>query len=333
MPNSPHNSRAVVRRRNRPNPLRSILSFLASGAVIVALVPAFAQSGGAFTLQENGRAYPTLKSAVEAIGEGEGTIIVAPGRYNDCAVQTAGRLNLRAAVPGQVVFDGGICEGKATLVLRGQGATVDGVVFRGLGVPDGNAAGIRLESGPLTVVNTMFRDSEQGILTGDDENSEIIIDRSTFSGLGRCDRGLSCAHSIYIGRYGKLTVTRSRFERGNGGHYVKSRAINTRVTDSSFDDTRGRTTNYMIDLPDGAQGLIAGNIMVQGKDKENYSAFIAVAAENRNNSSAGLIIENNDAKIGPGIDRKTIFVANWSQDRLNIGANRLGPNLTPYEKR
>src|SRR3546814_6409499 len=75
-------------------------------------------------------------------------------------------------------------------------------------VPDANGAGIRLERGNLEVANSLFRNSEQGILTADDTASEIRIDRSTFQHLGRCDRGLSCAHSIYVGAYGKLTVTR-----------------------------------------------------------------------------------------------------------------------------
>ena len=35
----------------------------------------------------------------------------------------------------------------------------------------------------------------------------------------------------------------------------------------------------MIDLPAGAQGIIANNWFVQGRDKENYSAFIALGAE------------------------------------------------------
>jgi Right handed beta helix region len=329
----PHQSRPAPQKRAKFG-LRTLLATLASGVIVVALAPALAQNGGApFRVAETGQSFPSLRQAVEAIGDRDGTIIIASGRYNDCVVQAAGFITYRAESAGQVMFDGGICEGKAVLVLRGRGAKVDGIVFRGLTVSDGNGAGIRLEKGPLTVTNSMFRDSEQGILTGDDEASEIVIDRSTFSGLGRCDRGLSCAHSIYIGKYGRLTVTRSRFERGNGGHYVKSRAVQTRVTDSSFDDTRGRTTNYMIDLPDGSTGLIAGNMFVQGKDKENYSAFITVAPENRWNSSDGLTIENNDAKIAPGVDRKTVFVANWSMDRVNLGANRLGPNLTPYEKR
>ncbi len=295
---------------------------------------ATAQSGGApFEVAETGRGYGSLAQAVAAIGDAQGTIVIAPGTYRECVVQTAGHISYRAAVAGQTIFDGGICEGKAALVLRGRSAAVDGIVFQRMAVPDGNGAGIRLEKGNLNITRSVFRNSEQGILTAEDPNGEIVIDQSTFSGLGRCDRGLSCAHSIYVGNFGSLTVTRSRFERGNGGHYVKSRAARAIIQNNAFDDTRGKATNYMIDLPGGASGMINGNVFVQGADKENYSAFIAVAAEGRTRSSNALAISGNDASIAPGVDRDTIFVAVWGDDRPQLGSNRLGRGLTPFEKR
>jgi hypothetical protein len=294
---------------------------------------ATAQSNAPFQIAETGRGYARLADAVAAIGDAQGTIVIAPGTYRDCAVQTTGHISYRAQVAGQSIFDGGTCEGKAALVLRGRSAAVDGIVFQRMAVHDANGAGIRLEKGNLTVTRSVFRNSEQGILTAEDTGGEIIIDQSTFSRLGRCDRGLSCAHSIYIGNYGSLTVTRSRFEAGNGGHYVKSRAARAIIQNNAFDDTRGKTTNYMIDLPAGASGMINGNVFVQGKDKENYSAFIAVAAEGREHSSNGLAISGNDASIAPGVDRNTIFVAVWGDDQPVLGSNRLGRGLTPFEKR
>jgi Right handed beta helix region len=295
---------------------------------------ATAQSGSApFQVAETGRGYGRLADAVAAIGDAQGTIVIAPGTYRECAVQTAGHVSYRAQAAGQTIFDGGICEGKAALVLRGRSAAIDGIVFQRMAVPDANGAGIRLEKGNLSVTRSVFRNSEQGILTAEDAGGEIIIDQSTFTGLGRCDRGLSCAHSIYVGNYGSLTVTRSRFERGNGGHYVKSRAARAIIQNNAFDDTRGKATNYMIDLPAGASGMINGNVFVQGADKENYSAFIAVAAEGRMRSSSALAISGNDAKIAEGVDRNTIFVAVWGEDRPTLGSNRLGRGLTPFEKR
>jgi hypothetical protein len=89
----------------------------------------------------------------------------------------------------------------------------------------------------------------------------------------------------------------------------------------------------MIDLPAGATGRISGNLFIQGANKENYSAFIAVAAEAQDHSSAGLAISGNTARIAAGVDRETIFVANWSAQRLALGANTLGPGLTAYERR
>lgn len=309
-----------------------------AAAALPAAIPftiAIAQSGpeAPYTVLESGKSYARLQDAVDAIGGGRGTIRFASRRFADCAVQTGGEITYAAIEPGQAVLDGVACEGKAALVLRGRGAHVQGLTFANLRVPDGNGAGIRLEQGNLTISQAWFRDSEEGILTANDPGGAITIDKSTFTRLGRCDRGLSCAHSIYVGDYGSLTVTRSRFEAGRGGHYVKSRSGRITVTNSSFDDSAGKTTNYMIDLPAGATGRIAGNTFVQGRDKENHSAFIAVAAEGKSHSSAGLAIEGNDARFAPGVERRSVFVADWSGDRLAIGANTLGQNLVRFEKR
>ncbi len=286
-----------------------------------------------YTVTETGRGFTRLQDAVDAIGAGTGTIRFASLRFADCAVQRAGDITYVAAVPGQAVLDGVACHGKAALVLGGRSARIEGLVFANIRVPDKNGAGIRLEKGNLTISQSWFRDSEQGILAGNDPNSAVVIDKTTFTRLGTCEGYGGCAHSIYLGDYGSLSITRSRFEAGRGGHYVKSRGARVSILNSSFDDTGGRATNYMIDLPAGATGLIANNWFVQGRDKENYSAFIAVAAEGRKHSSEGLTIEKNDARFAPGVDRRSIFVANWSGDSLILRDNALGAGLKPYEPR
>ena len=235
---------------------RPLLPLLAL-PLLLAPVPLPAQAGaGPYVVAESGRSFGRLQDAVDAIGEGEGTIRVASGYHRDCAIQTAGRIAFVAVEPGRAIFDGVTCEGKAALVLRGAGARVDGIVFQNMRVPDGNGAGIRLEQSDLDVVNSLFRNSEEGILSADDPEATLTIDRSTFSRLGRCDRGLSCAHSVYTGIYGRVVVTRSRFEKGSGGHYLKTRAVQVDINDNSFDDTQGKATNYMIDLPSGSGGRI-----------------------------------------------------------------------------
>jgi hypothetical protein len=309
----------------RPFALLSLVAVALSG------MPAGARGGGPFTLVETGRAYPHLQDAVDAIGGGEGIIRIAPGRYRDCAVQSAGRVTYAAAAAGTAIFDGGICEDKAILVLGGRAARVEGLVFTHMRVPDGNGAGIRIETGDLIVSETMFVDGQCGILSANDPRGAIAIDHATFSRLGKEPDG-SGAHSLYVGHYGALSVTNSRFERGTGGHYLKSRSPRIEALNNSFDDSGGENTNYMIDLPEGAVGRIAGNVFVQGTGKENYSTLIAVHAEAGRNPSAGLVIEDNVASVAPGFQWTTALVGDWSGEALVVRNNRLGERVRPFER-
>lgn len=301
-------------------------------AVVLIGGPGQAQSSeGAFTVAETGQSFSSLQDAVNAIGEGQGTIRIASGRYHDCAVQEAGTVTFAAAVPGEAIFDGGMCEEKATLVLRGHAARVEGLLFTHMRVPDGNGAGIRIEQGNLVVSESMFVDGQCGILSAEDRNSTITIDHSTFSQLGKHPDG-NGAHGVYVGHYGRAVVTNSRFERGTGGHYLKIRAPRVEITGNSFDDSQGRDTNYMIDLPEGAVGRIADNTFVQGTGKENYSTFIAVHAEDGDNPSAGLTIENNTAWLVPGFAWSTTFVGDWSGEALVVRNNRLAEGIAPFQR-
>ncbi len=307
---------------------------------LIALLPLIASSAVAapaaapFVVAETGQGYGTLQDAVSSIRLGTGTIMIAPGVYRECAIQGGGDITFKAVQPGTAIFDGVVCEDKAALVLRGSRSRVDGLVFRHMSAStDGNGAGIRTEMGDLTVVNSMFLDSQEGILGGQPNGQRIVVDRSTFSGLGQCDQSVNCAHSIYLANKGSVTITHSRFERGTGGHYVKLRVPNVSITDNSFDDSKGAKTNYMIDLSEGGTGLIARNAFVEGRNKENWSGMIVVAAEAKTYRSAGLRIEDNEAALAPGTDQRPAFVISFSRDQLAIGANRLASGITAFSQR
>ncbi len=303
--------------------------------LLMLAAPLPAQTSARFVIEQSGEGFATLDSAVEAAQRmPKATILIAPGVYRECTVQQGGDITYRARVAGKAIFEGTACEDKATFVLRGVRSTVDGIVFRGIRVPDGNGAGIRTELGDLTVTNSAFLDSQEGILGGSGEGRQrIVIDRSTFAGLGQCDETTDCSHSVYLGNNGSIAITRSRFERGTGGHYVKIRAPRIDITDSSFDDSRGHKTNYAIDLPEGATGLIARNMFVQGPNKENWTGFIVVGAEKRTFPANGLRVEDNDASLAPGMTKSPAFVADYTGDGVVVGANRLGAGVRRFEKR
>jgi hypothetical protein len=270
---------------------------------------------------------------VRAIGDGQGTIRIAPGRYEECITQDGGEIRYLAERAGSVIFDTVTCEGKAAFVLRGRSARIEGIVFQNMQVPDRNGAGIRIEQGDLVVRESLFRNSESGILGANDHSGSVRIERSTFSGLGRCDDGVDCAHSVYINGSGAVFVANARFERGRGGHYVKSRAPRIDIVDSSFDDSGGQATNYMIDLPVGANGTIARNAFVQGANKENYSALIALSGEGDEHDMTRLVIADNQASVAPGFRHNTIFVADWRGAPVALRNNRLHAQIAPSERR
>lgn len=286
-----------------------------------------------FTIAETGQGFPTLAAAVASVRDGTATILIAPGTYHQCVVQAAGRITYKAAQPGTAIFETSVCEEKAAFVLRGRGSAVDGIVFRKFRVRDGNGAGIRIEMGDLTVTRATFLDSQEGIIGGGHPSvRSITIDRSSFAGLGQCDESPSCAHSIYLTVDGLVTITHSRFERGTGGHYVKLRARRVAITDNSFDDSAGAKTNYMIDLSEGGTGLIAQNMFVQGKGKENRSGLIVVAAEARTYPTDGLRVEGNTAALAPGAPADPAFVADLSGGRVTVTNNRL-TGMRAFERR
>jgi len=305
-------------------------------AALCAPVSALAQGhqppGKPYTIVETGQKFDLLWDALYAVGNRTVTLRFDAGRYRECGVQVSGNVTFQAAVPGKVIFDGKLCEGKGGLVLRGASARVEGFIFTNYRASDGNGAGIRLEKGHLTVVQSWFKDSDEGILAANDPKGTITIDRSTFTHLGRCDRGLACAHSVYLNFYDKVTITNSRFEQGDGGHYIKVRARAVDIRNNVIDDTGGRNSNYLIDLPAGSTGRISGNWMVQGPRKENPGTIIAVSAEGREHPTDGLVIEGNTVKMAAGAPRGPAFVRDWSGGRLVIGANALDGGILRFAR-
>src|SRR5690606_18794583 len=144
-----------------------------------------AKNKAPFTLAEKGQTFQKLSDAVAAIGTKSGTIVIAPGTYRQCAVQSEGQITYRSTVPGQAILEGSICDGKAALVLRIMLAVVDVIDIQSMRVPVGNGADIRLERGDLTDTKSVFRNSEQVLITANNPNNNIVIERSTFRRLGR----------------------------------------------------------------------------------------------------------------------------------------------------
>ncbi|HEY1092275.1 MAG TPA: right-handed parallel beta-helix repeat-containing protein [Burkholderiaceae bacterium] len=237
-----------------------------------------------------GRAYATIAQASRAARDGD-TVEVQAGDYRgDVAVWTQRNLTLRA-VGGRarLIANGASAERKAIWVVRGDNIRIDGFDFSGARVADRNGAGIRFESGRLTVVNSSFVDNENGILTTNNGQAELVIERSAFRLNGAGD-GFS--HNLYVGRIAKLTVTDSSFTDARVGHLLKSRAALNEIHRNRFVDTNTGTSSYELEFPNGGVARVTLNTIRQGPRTQNPN-MVSYGAEGYSWPSNQLVLQDN----------------------------------------
>ena len=167
-----------------------------------------------------------------------------------------------------LVADGKSAEGKAIWVIKGNNNVVENIEFSGAKVEDQNGAGIRLEGTNLTVRKCRFYDNENGILTGPNSESEILIEYSEFGNNGYGD---GYSHNMYIGRVARFTLQFSYVHNARIGHQVKSRAEENYIMFNRLMDENNGTSSYLIDLPDPGTAFVIGNEMQQGPMAENWA--------------------------------------------------------------
>lgn len=293
------------------------------------LVTLTAPAGCAATADDAGRvwrvgpgeALTRVADAVARAGDGD-TIEVLPGRYaGDVAVIRQRRLRIVGLGQGDqrpvLAADGRHAEGKAIWVLRDGALTVQGLVFEGCRVPDGNGAGIRFERGRLTLRDCLFRDHQMGLLTGADPEGELDIERCTFADAPDNPRALP--HLLYVGRIARLRLHDSVLRQGRVGHLLKCRARVAEISGNRLDDGRSGRASYEIDLPNGGLATVVGNTVVQSPLSEN-AAMLSFGAEGQAWPDSRLLVADNtfvNHRAAGGW-----FVRVWA-DRLPPGASVL----------
>ncbi len=257
----------------------------------------------------------TLSDAVRQAGDGD-TILVRSGEYRgDVAVLHQKRLTIRGLGRRPVLIaDGKHAQGKAILVVRDGDVTIENLEFRGARVPDGNGAGIRFEKGKLTVRGCAFFDNQNGLLTANFDTAELIIEDSEFAQAPRVPGKLH--HLLYVGRIASLQVSGSRFHAGHVGHLLKSRARRTTLAYNLLLDGADGRASYEVDLPNGGDALLLGNVIGQSAHTENR-VVIAYGAEGDAWPQSRLRLVHNTL-ISEGIG-PAWFLRVW-KDRLTPGA-------------
>ena len=181
--------------------------------------------------------------------------------------------------------------GKGIWVLAGNNITVENIEFSGAKVPDQNGAGIRLDGIGLTVRHCYFHNNENGILTSNPYDGDILIEYSEFDNNGAGD-GFS--HNLYIGHVNKLTFQFNYSHHGYIGHNLKSRAEENYILYNRIMDEDTGESSRLIDLSNGGFSIILGNLLMQGNNAQNNN-LVGYGREGLTNSHNELYYINNTA--------------------------------------
>ena len=244
-------------------------------------------------------------------------IEIEAGRYvGDIAEWKQNGLLLRG-VNGRPRLDGQGRSAEGIWVFRGNDIIVENIEFTGAKSATRNGSGLRFTGRNLEVRDSVFHHNEDGILTWNDPESDVLIERSVFAHNGFGD---GQSHNIYVGRVRSFTLRFSHSHDSKAGHEVKSRArvsylLYNRVTDEDNSDS-----SYLIDLAEGGEAYVIGNILEKGADSQNPNA-ISYAAERRDLEQGGLWVINNSFYNRYA---NAIFVANRSKVPVVIANNVLG---------
>ncbi len=236
------------------------------------------------------RLFKTPGDVAPHVRDGD-TVAIDAGTYvGDVAVWRANNLTLRG-VGGLARLDaaGRSAQGKAIWVIAGANTTVENIAFLNAEVRDRNGAGIRQEGPDLTVRNCLFRNNQNGILTGTNRASDILIEFSEFEGR---KEGVGHSHNIYIGEVASFTLRGSYSHRAREGHAVKSRARRNVIVYNRLADGLDGRSSYLLDLPNGGTAFIIGNEFQQGPRAVNQTA-ISFSAEHDRYTEKALFIVNN----------------------------------------
>jgi hypothetical protein len=259
---------------------------------------------------------PSQAATIAANGD---VVRIDPGIYVDCAFWRASHLLIEAAGTG-VRIAGKVCGEKAIFVTQGSDITIRGITFADATAGWHNAAGIRVEGANLTVEDSQFLNSENGILAGGGPDSVLRITDSTFIGNGSCIA--ACAHGVYAGApIFLLDIEHCVFLETKTAHHIKSRARNTVVRDSRIEDGPDGTSSYLIDISNGGNVLIQGNVLEKGARTSNSGAAISIGIEGLKNATEVLIVRDNI--FHSEVEGRTTFVRNSSEAKVDLSGNTI----------
>ena len=234
--------------------------------------------------------FQRIADAIKAANDGDVVEVQAGTYYNDFAT-----IDHKITIKGvgglaHVIATEPPPDGKAILTTNTD-VTIDHLELSGAAVGDQNGSGIRYQGGTLNIVDSYIHDNQEGLLGTPlaPGQGTINILRSEFSHNGAGD---GQSHNIYVNQVAALNIDQSYFHDAVVGHEIKSRAERTTITNSRIQNGPNGSGSYVIDLPNGGDALIQGNVIEQGPLAQNPN-MVAFGEEGNLRSGTSLRVVGN----------------------------------------
>lgn len=262
-------------------------------------MPATPPTSGTITVGP-GKNYITISEAVAAAHSGS-VIEVDSAVYQDESFTinqsnltikgVGGRAHIKWGTGDYASTSADISNGKGIVIVNGTGNVLENLEFSGARAAGSNGAGVRYQSGDLTIRNSYFHGNQNGLMGEGGLAATLVVENTVFEQNGYCDGGGGCAHNVYIGNMGRLIFRHNKSIDSRQGHTLKSRAQVNEVL-YNFISTKNSDGSYEIDLPNGGAAYVIGNVIEQGANTGN-SSILAWGAEGAINPNPELSIVNN----------------------------------------
>jgi hypothetical protein len=274
-----------------------------------------------------GKTYATPCKAFAAAAAGDVIEIDAAGSYvgDVCGIYPSNLLIRGVNGRPKIDAGGASAMGKAIWVVAGNGITIENVEMSGARVADLNGAALRLEGTGFTLRSSFLHDNENGILSGANPASDIVIENTEFGFNGHGD---GYSHNLYIGNVRSLSFRYNYSHDANVGHNLKSRAQINTIAYNRFSSTppgQPNTTasgqpSYEVDLPNAGTAYVIGNVIQQPSANQN-PVMLAYGEEGASNPGQNLYVINNTflnddssggtfVKVGSGVTTPVLMQNN-----------------------
>jgi hypothetical protein len=236
------------------------------------------------------KTYVKPSQVVSLLNDGD-TVYIDAGIYSgDACAWYANNIYIKG-IDGlaHLKADGAYSQGKAIWVIAGDNYIIENIEFSECKVPDHNGAGIRAEGTDLTIRHCYFHDNENGILTTNDDECDLLIEYCEFENNGYGD---GYTHNMYINHIKSFTFRFNYTHHSNIGHTIKTRAHRNEILFNRIMDENSGIASMLIDVPNGGFTIVMGNIIMQGPNATNKT-MMTYGSEGLSNPEKSLYVVNN----------------------------------------